>query len=277
MRRRERLQLRARRAQDRARDELGGLSTRWLGRDARAPDAPPTLFLHVPRTGGSSLRAILASHFRGAPVCPHASWPAIEACDPEERLRYALLHAHFRMGWERRLGDAFHARPLRFLTQLRDPVARVVSHYHHFRLFRSPPPESRAAAELARSGSLRDFVTDPRPEVRHHTANLQTRLLSDADCGEGAPDDAALASAIANLETFAFVGLTERFDASVGLLSRVLGTPRPLRPVRRNRGSSAAALDPAVRRLVEKHNVLDAALYRAAARRHAALCQQWSV
>jgi hypothetical protein len=136
----------------------------------------------------------------------------------------------------------------RYMTLLREPVDRVLSHYHRHLERKSQTTDSLAEALERRM-----------PDVN----NLATRFL----CGDPAPlgelTSSALDDAKANLSAFAFVGIQERFEESVVLLQRMLGlglVPYLNQHVSTDRPGVEEIPD-AQRALIEEYNRLDAELY----------------
>ena len=94
-------------------------------------------------------------------------------------------------------------RDARFVTILRDPVERTISHYYWLKR------ETRARSAL---GSIEEAIG--QGEIRD---NLQVRVLAGAD-PSGPVTSTMAEEAIAALDRFTAVGLTERFDESLVLL-----------------------------------------------------------
>ena len=101
--------------------------------------SPLIYFIHIEKTAGSSLRAYFRRAFgfdkclfhdpaiiRERPV----DLLALAASNPESLLRYRVLGGH--IGF-RRIPEVTLGRPTIFVSILRDPIARVVSHYQHVR------------------------------------------------------------------------------------------------------------------------------------------------
>jgi hypothetical protein len=105
----------------------------------------------------------------------------------------------------------------RYLTMLRDPVDRTLSHYFHVRDKRvgekgplPPLPPEPTMDDMLELGYLHD--------------NVQTRMLSGVSEPFGDVTDAMLEGAKRSLgEELAFFGITERFDESLVLAKQRLG------------------------------------------------------
>jgi hypothetical protein len=223
---------------------------------------PPLVQVHIPKTAGSSLRRLAkkayGDRFGKAPNT--FTHPQVA----EERLR-ALLDAQPQPAWI--AGHAvFGLRDVlppgsRYVTVLREPVERTLSHYAY--LVAPRDPETRQHGLLARGTqyrpglSLEEALEDPR----YLPDNLQTRMLvCRRSPFEQLPDD-ALEQAKAHLrERFAFVGVTERFDRFAALLAAELGW-EPRTPPRTRAGDPRPEATPDELRRVEEKNAFDLELY----------------
>jgi len=223
---------------------------------ASAAATPVVIFLHAPKTGGTTLVRIIERQYGSGSVLNlyDSSYGDELAAYPSEEIdRVRAIAGHFYFGVH-----TFIARPSVYITLLRNPVDRVVSHYHFVR--RSPGHYLyTAATEL----SLSEFVVACGPDEPN---NDQTRLLAGRYQAEGTPTnaDAMLAAARRNLrEHVAVVGITEEFDQSLLLMRRTFGWGRPFY-VRENvskKPSRSEAISPETRRVIENYNALDIDLY----------------
>jgi glycosyltransferase involved in cell wall biosynthesis len=212
-------------------------------------------FMHVPKTAGTTLIQLIEGHFDEAEI---ARWlypgPVIEA-PPDFFVRHRYFHGHVGHGLlRRRLGES----PLA-LTMLREPIDRFLSQWgNHQRVTKAQVPDvpSEQFRRLQQT-SLEEFVLDPPALVAPLAANfhdLHAKLLSTAHGDEARleellPELAAgryaypvpdLDRARQTLASFAFVGLTERFQESLFLLSYTFGWP----PVREYRSLNVASVRP---------------------------------
>ena len=165
-------------------------------------------FIHMAKTGGSTIRHVLRCSF-GAGHCD------IKVPPQRRRNQPWILPRDIRIarrvyptlkgicghrvtcftGLEEECGE------IRYFTFLRDPYRRFVSHFNH---------HLRDANLPCTADTLRDFATDPNRQ------NIMTRML----CGQ-----ANGAAAIENLHTHkVFVGLTQHFDESFCLFAQWLGS-----------------------------------------------------
>lgn len=175
------------------------------------------IFLHIPKTAGTTLALVLSRQYIGQPVSrlyDAESNKRFRKMTQTERDRFACVMGHPRFG----IHQMFSSETT-YITMLRDPLQQVVSSYHFVRKL-----DWHTRYESAHTLSLADYVE----KFRH--GERQTRLLTGAEdfevstrAVEPLPDN-ALAVAKQNLDTyFSVVGLTEAFDMSLMLLQHVLG------------------------------------------------------
>ncbi|AJX31017.1 sulfotransferase family 2 domain-containing protein [Burkholderia oklahomensis] len=221
-------------------------------------------FVHIPRTAGTTFGAYLDELYAGrdaAKFYADESHPvvnekvdAFRRLDAGEKASFALLRGHFVYGFDG--GES----GCRYVTLLREPVARLVSYYFYAL---KEPMNYLHAYLLQRRIGLEQFLTS---DASIDLDNYQVRAVSGATFASPRErvTHAHLEMAKHNLvERFAAFGLTERFDASMQRFSRQFGWP--LAPqARRNEGAYGRdlALGDACRACVEEKNRFDIELYR---------------
>jgi len=222
------------------------------------------IFLHIGKTGGSTLQRILyrhvpASHRLLVKTRPHVpgrpareeTLRAFAQLPADERARPALIEGHLIYGIH-----ALIPGPSTYITLLRDPIALTISQYRYV-CRTTTHPLHQDAIEL---GSLDAYV---RSGISLETDNSQTRAISgDRTTPYGDCSSAMLVCAQDHLSaSFSVVGITEEFDASLALLERAFGwsklwyspvnaAPRPAHPV-----------PPSTRRFIEDQNRYDLELH----------------
>ena len=199
-----------------------------------------------------------ASHQRSVARMAYAIAQEMELPE-EQRKKIKVLMGHFGYGWHK-----FLPQPSTYITILRDPIDRVISHYYFIR--KNPDdPRNEEVQEM----SLEDFVSSG---FSLDIDNGQTRIMSGVDNG---PDEMfigfghcstdILEIAKKNMrEHFSFVGFTERFNESMILLERILGWNIPFyvkRKVNRDR-LPKQDIPKSTLKCIEKYNELDIELYR---------------
>lgn len=213
------------------------------------------IFLHLPKTGGVTLRRTLKWKYAPEMLNFETLTKPAESLGEvplSERRNLRVLTGHLHYG----VHDYIPQR-CEYITLVREPIARVVSYYYyilgHAKHWRH--------AELVRSGtSLNDFI---RTSAERGVENDQTRMLSGRGAGEldaGTLGRKALDEAKRNLESFLVVGLTERFDESFILIRRALGWKFPLYVTANVSTRPKPASETAVE-LIRERNQLDLELY----------------
>jgi hypothetical protein len=141
---------------------------------------------------------------------------------------------------------------------------------HHFQAQADKPVPGPEGDDEAEGGNEDGLTLEAELERGLSPySNLATRFLAGGESLEGELPADALDRARENIERFTFVGLTERLDEGVILLSTALGVAPAGYPRRQGTGDrpTAAEVPGDVRRLIETHNELDIELYRLARER----------
>ncbi len=177
----------------------------------------PLLFVHVPKTAGSSLYSIFRTSLKPPELLklhPNGeTLTRINALPKRHASRLKVLYGHVDTQLAKQIV------PLRqCVTILRDPVDRLVSYYAFAKHM-----NSGSHSELARRISITRWIDALRlPE----TDNGMVRRFSGLpEAGFGRCTSQMLERAKANLAQFALIGLTERFDEFYALLANRLGLP----------------------------------------------------
>ena len=218
------------------------------------------IFLHIPKTAGTTLIEILERHY--APQHRYHLGPlaqkaiaAFQGFSAERRGNIQLFYGHMAYG----LHDHF-PQGATYFTVLRHPVERVISFYYFVRrnkqhyLHDFSHEKAPDLAAFARSGET--IMTD----------NFQVRFISgiwdDVPFGEVTEAHLALAKKVLREET-AVVGLTEQFDETLLLLKDAFSWPNVWyrsRNVTKNRPQQEA-ISAEVLQSIAQQNQLDMELY----------------
>ncbi|MBU8538108.1 sulfotransferase family 2 domain-containing protein [Falsiroseomonas tokyonensis] len=235
---------------------------------ASAHPAPPLwLFVHVPKTAGSSLAAEIATDVapyrslhidhldRSRPALARYDTVVEQALEEFEKAPFRFASGHVQQRQVARLVQGVPGT--RLFTMLRDPAARLVSDYLYQRSEMHP-----LAEEVRRRIQDFDAFLDLPGQRNRAARHLVPKPILDAQ-------DAA--AAIAHIEAnYAFLGLQESYALGFRALTALLGAPRA--PAARLRVNAAAAAeraeiaarlsDPALAARIAEANGLDLAIYR---------------
>ncbi|MEW6111654.1 MAG: hypothetical protein AB1664_05960 [Thermodesulfobacteriota bacterium] len=193
------------------------------------------IFLHMGKTGGSTLSAILTrifaaneqfagqfdGHLRATGISSvAAAQKAFEDLAPENQAQIKLVNGHVPFGIH-----AFLPGPAYYISLVREPIEREISSFYYMKL--------QTETEMGRLLATMDFEEFARKGFS--ADNYQTRILSGLEelnpvwnaetRGRIVNDEGtALQSAKHNVERhFLLAGPMERFDEVVVLLARRLG------------------------------------------------------
>ncbi|MDP3418670.1 hypothetical protein [Falsiroseomonas sp.] len=228
-------------------------------RDA-AFGADPCIFVHVPKTAGTSLRAELAA------ILPPDINIHVDYTDTSrsfhDRIDDAVARFLDQAGPRGIRFASGHivgrhvtriAQQLpraRFITMLRDPVARVVSDYRHQRSPRHPGHED-FRARVPDLGAYLDLRWEMDKAALHLLPEDVLATRDAAACIDHA------------MRRYAFVGIQEMYDLSFRTLTALAGRQQAPR-LRANVNTDAddvAEIDAAMAARIRAQNPLDCALY----------------
>lgn len=239
------------------------------------------IFLHVAKTGGTTLGSILAGLFPlsgqlsthvGKTFSALGVWPADEfgrtwaALESTRKAEIKHLAGHSLFGVHRVV-----SRPCRYIGMVREPVDRVASSYYYI----STQPSIPVYEQIAKGMSLSDYI-DCKVGLDAH--NYQTRILSgDERCnatwdqvGEVLSKpipESVLQVAKENIaKHFAVLGPMEQFDRVLMLLKLKFSFPmRSLLYEKKNVNHGRPSRDRLDESTIEKikcANTLDSDLYQ---------------
>lgn len=166
------------------------------------------IFTHIPKTAGTTIRDILENQYGSRNVSLIYSQKNIEQ-DLNTQLATGakVIMGHFRYP------DFINkTESIEFLTFLRNPVQRVISHYKYVASSKDPVHIQL----IQQAESIEQFA------LLESQSNLQTKYLSGYTDEEFLKDsDSALVVAKENLKNY-LIGITELFDESIVLFKEKL-------------------------------------------------------
>jgi hypothetical protein len=220
-------------------------------------DRPLVAFVHVPKTGGKTLHTVLSRAMQGIfAESTEEAQSRIDALDESQFARLDLVAGHVPYGVHEMVG-----RPTTYVTMLREPVSRVVSHYW---FVRSEPDHYLYGAIIDGDLSLRDYAEQGcrlSAEIENGQVWMFSARARRLECAD--PESLEEAKTVLR-ESFAVVGTTERFDETILVMQRILDLATPVY-VRENIGPGPRGpIYPETRRVIEARNALDLELYACA-------------
>jgi hypothetical protein len=234
------------------------------------------IFQHIPKAAGTTLNAILTRYYSpdetyslvGSAGFREAEFAQLPI---EDRARFRLIKGHLYFGIHRYLPS-----PFTYITILRHPVDRVLSHFHYVK---RSPQHYLYGHVTSKQMTLEEYVSSG---ISLELNNGQVRCLVGPDhqnVGYGECSRAMLEQAQRHLLTnYSVVGIANRFDEALLLMRRRLGwSSSPLyvpKNVTRNKPQTSS-LPRRIIQLIERDNALDMELYENAARAFAKETDQW--
>jgi len=219
------------------------------------------IFLHIPRTGGTSLRALLLRSIGSRPSIKlmNQDHTPLLAMSGEARAGLGMVEGHMLYGMHEHIPGA-----CTYITLLREPAARLRS-WHRYVLQRE---RHRLHGVIAGRGlSLAECI---ERRVTPELDNDMTRTLASvgrAGVPIGGVTRTMFDAACERLASIEFVGTTERMDEFHAMLCERMGwAVAPMRRLNQTAAGNDGAgdEDPSLTRLLREINGFDLALWQRA-------------
>ncbi len=173
--------------------------------------SPVIIFHHVQKTGGTTLRKAISKLFKPENIFiidRKYSLNILQGLTEDEKTKIKFITGHCCYGVHK-----FIPQQSTYITMVRDPIERVISHYY---FVRSDPNISPKYYEKLRKMSLKEYVQDNIKGNNH-----QTRALSGK---EGICTKETFELAKENIKKYySVIGLLEDYDKTILLLNKEFG------------------------------------------------------
>lgn len=250
-----------------------------------AGDEPPVFFMHIAKTAGSYLNAVLADAFGPGQVATHSEEWLGNSDDLRRRLASGtrVISGHVMNALWEEIAAPLDMR-FRKITILREPHEHLASHLLWLDHYNRPDMRGEyalldeahrrvidriGAVNLSEPAQLDEYLTHLGPaEIalfdncqcryligndRRGLRNMQPLTLTDAKTIRGA------------LQGFDVVLRQDRLGQDIPRLSEALGLPLPVPETRVNAGRATRAIDtasPLIRQILSKRTIVDQWLWR---------------
>ncbi len=194
-------------------------------------------YLHIPKTAGTSLNAVLESYFDLDTIFQGKSWQSLILHKPKNFSKIHFFSGHFGYGLHRILKK----KPV-FFTMLRDPIQRTISDYYHIRR----DPTFWHDNRIYSTKSITNLLDDPQKgkmffDIQTRYIGLDPNVISItkpwdiksinqfrirevlAATAKKISNEKLLSNAKKHLSEFEFFGLAEKFEESMFLLFYTFG------------------------------------------------------
>ncbi len=220
-----------------------------------APRAETVVFMHIPKTAGTAFREAIVGNYRRSQVAYLYPDPPGFPCELgslplEQRANFQLVLGHFHFGVHH-----FLPQPATYITIVRDPVSRIISHFRY--LIKDEKGGMNASPALLAE------LLERRATI--NLDNLMVRCFSGARKAEVPPGHVnreVYEQALHNLRTsFKFVGYQERSGEAYARLQAEFGWNHRAALELVNRGAGQDPRFEEVRKTIEHFNHWDCQLY----------------
>lgn len=181
----------------------------------------PLFFLHIPRTGGTTVDSILTCHFKKEEILKIYTKDEYEQnrfLDNDKLAAIKYITGHLLL--ETYDPPAIYGQDVCAFTFLREPVSRLISEYIFYKTWTN---QHLFAYLNEYKVSFHDYLVSSDNLLKYRGKNFMTRCISGKGFTYNKTPLSALAFAKRQLaKNFYFVGITERFNESILLLGQQL-------------------------------------------------------
>ena len=217
------------------------------------------IFLHLPRTGGTTLRDILSKQYSDKVTFENKTLldtdQNFSVENKSEKGKHKLIKGHVYFGIHEHI-----IQNCTYFSMMRNPIERVTSVYNYIKI----RPKHKDY-EYIKNKSITHYIESKRNLFMD---NGQTRLLAGRHTSLEVPfrriNEGHLEQAKENIKNhFILVGLTERYDETLLLLQRMLQWKTPTYSIANaaKREKKTKQHAPKIRELIAEYNQLDLQLY----------------
>jgi hypothetical protein len=217
----------------------------------------PLIFLHIPKTAGTTVHHILHNEYRGQNFFTSGHYKDIEKFEKlndSEKKKIRILKGHFPFGVHK-----IYPTPITYFTFLREPLKRSISDFNFLLLNHTHPfyekfiNEKYTLKDLLKEGPIKNFD------------NCQVRYLAAVnDIEYGCINEEIYKIALKNFDEYceAF-GICERFDDSIIYLKHELNWSNPfyIEANVTKKKSYVSNFDEETYQLLNQYNKYDLLLY----------------
>ena len=222
------------------------------------------LFLHLPKTAGTSLRLALQEAYGPEAVSPHVNACFLQNENLDLLNQYTFICGHLSFADARRLfPDAAT------FTVVREPVERCISWYWYARAatINQSAGSEFLDVQAAKNFDMDTFFSLPWGVTFHNIHNRMTRQLGSHACDRYANLEAAYQQAQNTLRQCLWIGRQDQLEEDMQRLSRLFpklsGLTLPRKNVTENR-TNQRTISSITLKNIQAHNRFDQPLYEQA-------------
>lgn len=214
--------------------------------DIRKNDNEKIVFLHIPKTGGTTLHNLILKNFHSEKVCPER-FNSLKKTPVEQLNSCNFFSGHY--DWD---NVEYIPGNKKIISLLRNPRDRILSLYHFWRshTWEYIKQHNLGGPRYAKTYELNEFLSLDEPAVISNIDNALIRnLLGRVYAGKNReflyPENELFERAVSNLEELHSIGILEYTRFSIEKILKSLGFVPP-KHIPRERDSISFASTPAM-------------------------------